>query len=128
MLARAASLQKLSATERSEWAPRLTFVCERSELTKACALPKRSEGRQLFSPHVLFLFGRGDAAQLLLGLGFGQKPEARLAPREVEAYVQKSIGTSAWAGKFHDRNDLVGLPSDERHRPSRDMVRGGIDA
>jgi len=51
-----------------------------------------------------------------------------LAPPEINAYIQQSIGTPAWAGKFHDRKNTVGLPGSQGHRPSRGMVRGGIDA
>jgi hypothetical protein len=76
-----------------------------------------------------FLFsGRRNPACLFLGSGLGQEAEARLAPREINAYIQQSIGTPAWAGKFHDRDNTVGLPGSQGHRPSRGMVRGGIDA
>ena len=76
----------------------------------------------------LLLFGRRYAARLGLGLGLGQESEARLAPPEIYAYIQQSIGTSAGAGKFHDRDDTVGLPGHQGHRPARGMVRGDIDA
>ncbi|MGZ5933642.1 MAG: hypothetical protein ACXWLV_02935, partial [Rhizomicrobium sp.] len=48
---------------------------------------------------------------LCLGFGLGQEAEARLAPREINADIQQSIGTPAWAGKFHDRDNTVGLPT-----------------
>jgi hypothetical protein len=92
---------------------------------RACFDP--SPGR---SSYRLFLLWRRNAARPVPGLGPGpwQKPEARLAPREVNAHIQQGIGTSAWARKFHDRDDSVGLASHEGHRPSRHMVRGDIDA
>jgi len=46
----------------------------------------------------------------------------------LDAHIQQGIGPSAWACKFHDRGDTVDLASYERHRPSRGMVRGDIDA
>ncbi len=61
-------------------------------------------------------------------LGLGIQPETGLAPCEVNADVQQSIGTSTRAGKFHDRQDTIGLASDEGHRLSRDMVRRDVDA
>ena len=63
-----------------------------------------------------------------LCFGLGQEAEARLAPREIDAHVQQSIGTPAWAGKFHDCEDTVGLSDSQRHRPSCGMVRRGVDA
>jgi hypothetical protein len=83
--------------------------------------------RRLLS-NCLFLFGRRYAARPGLGPGLWQESEARLAPPVINTYIQQSIGTSAWAGKFHDRNDPVGLPGLQGHRPTRGMVRGGIDA
>jgi hypothetical protein len=80
------------------------------------------------SSNRLLLLGRRNEARLGLGFGLGQEAEAGLAPREINTYVQQSIGTSAWAGKFHDRGDTVGLSGYQGHRPSRDMVRGDIDA
>jgi len=80
------------------------------------------------SANRLLLLGRRYAARLALRLGLGQESEARLAPGEINSHIQQSIGTSAWAGKFHDRDDAVGLPGHQRHRPSRDVVRGDIDA
>jgi hypothetical protein len=80
------------------------------------------------SSNRFLLFGRRNAAGLCLGFGLGQEAEARLAPREINAYIQQSIGTPAWAVKFHDRDNTVGLPRSQGHGPSRDMVRGGIDA
>lgn len=80
------------------------------------------------SPYRLFLFGRGNTACPRFGFGLGQKPEARLTPREIDAHIQQRIGTPARADKIHDREDPVGLPGYERHRHSRGMVGGGIDA
>jgi len=51
-----------------------------------------------------------------------------LAPREINADIQQSIGTPAWAGKFHDGENAVGLPGTQGHRLARDVVRRGIDA
>jgi hypothetical protein len=73
------------------------------------------------------LFGRRSPAGLFLGFGLGQEAETRLAPREINAYVQQSIGTPAWAGKFHDLENAVGFTGSQGHRRSGDMVRGGID-
>ena len=42
--------------------------------------------------------------------------------------IQQGIGPSARAGELHDRDDTVGLPGSQGHRPSRGMVRSGIDA
>jgi len=80
------------------------------------------------SSDLLLLFGHRSPAGLCLGLGLGQEAEARLAPREIDAYIQQRIGTPAWAGKFHDRNNTVGLANSQGHRPARGMVRRGIDA
>jgi hypothetical protein len=80
------------------------------------------------SSNPLLLFGRRRPAGLCFGFRLGQEAEARLTPREIDAYIQQSIGTSAWAGKFHDRDDTVSLSGSQGDRPSRDMVRGGIDA
>jgi len=80
------------------------------------------------SSNRLLLPGRRYTARPGLGPGLGQESEAGLAPREIDADIQQRIGTSAWAGKFHDRDDTVGLPGYEGHRPSRGVVRGGIDA
>ena len=51
-----------------------------------------------------------------------------MAPREIDADIQQSIGTSAWAAKFHDGENAVGLPGSQGHRPARGVVRRGIDA
>src|SRR6185437_8188071 len=80
------------------------------------------------SSNPLLLFGRRSPAGSCLGFGLGQEAEARLAPREIDAYIQQGIGTPAWAGKFHDRENTVGLPDLQGHRPARGMVRRGIDA
>ena len=76
----------------------------------------------------LLLFGRRYAARPGLGLGLGKQSEARLAPREVDADIHQGVGTSAWAAKFHDRDDAVGFSGSQGRRPARGMVRGGIDA
>src|SRR5260221_13858168 len=80
------------------------------------------------SPNPLLLLRCRNAARLALGLGLGQEPEARLTPREINADIQQSIGTSARAGKFHDRDDAIGLPGDQGHRQSSGMIWGDIDA
>src|SRR3974390_3349368 len=82
------------------------------------------------SSYRLFLFWRRNAARLFPGLGLGpwQEPEAGLAPGEVNAHIQQSIGTSAWACKFHDRDDSVGLARYEGHGHPRYMVWGDINA
>src|SRR6185369_10146857 len=80
------------------------------------------------SANRFLLLGSRNSARPGLGLGFWQQSEARLAPREVNAHIEQSIGTSARAGKFHDREHTVGLSGLEGHRPSRGMVWGGIDA
>ncbi len=74
------------------------------------------------------LLRRRNLARLFLGLGLGQETEARLAPRIIDADIQQSIGTPAWAGKFHHRVDSVRLSGVQGHRPSRDMVRGCANA
>src|SRR5580698_11566003 len=80
------------------------------------------------SANRLLFPGRRDAARPGLGLGLGQESEAPLTPRKIDAYIQQSIGTSAWACELHDGDDTVGFPGYQGHRPSRDMVRGGVDA
>jgi hypothetical protein len=87
-----------------------------------------SESKAGYSANPLLLSGRRSPACLCLGFGLGQEAEARLAPREINAYIQQSIGTPAWTGKFHDRDNTVGLPDSQGHRPARGMVWRGIDA
>jgi len=87
-----------------------------------------AKSRASYSSNSLLLFGHRSPAGLCLGLGLGQEAEARLAPREIDAYIQQGIGTPAWADKFHDRDNAVGLPHSQGHWPARGMVRRGIDA
>src|SRR4029077_1567309 len=87
----------------------------------AQTLPNRSSQR-------LRLLPSGDTTTLGLELGLGQEPEASLAPSEIHTDVQQCIGTSARAGKFHHRQDTIGLAGDQGHGLARDMVRGDIDA
>src|ERR1700761_8821951 len=68
------------------------------------------------SSNPFLLFGHRGPAGLRLGFGLGQEAEARLAPREINAYIQQGIGTPAWAGKFHDRDNAVSLPDLQGHR------------
>lgn len=79
-------------------------------------------------PNRFLFLGRRYAARLGFRLGLGQEPESRLAPSPIDADIEQGVGTSAWAGKIHDRDDTVGLPGLQRDRPTRDVVRGGIDA
>jgi hypothetical protein len=81
-----------------------------------------------YSSNPLLHFGHRSAAGPCLGFGLGQEAKARLAPGEINAYIQQSIGTPAWAGKFHDLDYTVGLPDSQGHRPARGMVRRSIDA
>ena len=106
----------------SGWLP--SVLDEPSEASRR-ALGQSKAG---YSSNPFLLFGHRSPAGLCLGFGLGQEAEARLAPREINAYVQQSIGTPAWAGKFHARQDTVGLPDLQGHWPARGMVRRGIDA
>jgi hypothetical protein len=81
-----------------------------------------------YSSNPLLLFGRRSPAGLCLGFGLRQEAEARLTPRKINAYIQQSVGTPAWAGKIHDRDNTVGLAGSQGHRPAGGMVRRGIDA
>ncbi len=87
-----------------------------------------AESRAGYSSNPLLHFGYRNPAGLCLGFGLGEEAEARLAPREINAYIQQGIGTPAWAGKIHDRDNTVGLTDSQGHRPSCGMVRRGIDA
>ena len=51
-----------------------------------------------------------------------------MAPGEINADVEQSIGTSTRTREFHDCRDRIGLAGDERHWLSGDMVWRGIDA
>jgi len=90
------------------------------------ALAREAEAR--CSSNRFLLLGCRSLACSWLGFGLRQEAEARLAPREINAYVQQGIGTPAGTGKFHDRKNAVGLPGSQGHWPASDMVRGGIDA
>jgi hypothetical protein len=80
------------------------------------------------SANAFRLLGSRNAARPGLGLGLWQESEARLTPREVDVHIEQSVRTSAWAAEFHHPDDTVGLSGSERHRPSRGMVWGGVDA
>jgi hypothetical protein len=110
------------------------LLCRGSLLNPGCELWLRSAAKETFAPepsaHRLLLFRRGDLTRGRFGfeLGLRQKPKARLAPREVNADIEQSVGPPAWAGKFHDRTDSIGLAYNERDLLSRDMVWSGVDA
>lgn len=87
-----------------------------------------ADSRAGYSANRFLLLGHRNPAGFFLGFGLGQEAEARLAPGEIDADIQKRIGTPAWAGKFHDCDDTVGLAYSQRHRPSRGMVRRRVDA
>jgi len=87
-----------------------------------------AESRAGYSSNPLLLFGHRRPAGLCLGFRPGQEAEARLAPREINAYIQQSIGTPTGAGELHDCDNTVGLPDSQGHWPSCGMVRRGIDA